>query len=321
MAEASCSDHDFINTFRKLGPTQAAKALGVTERAVYQRRRNIEKLSGITLEAIGHAAHEINLPEYPQRRRFDLRNGVVIVGSDAHYWPNVVTTAHRAFVAVCRELAPKIVVLNGDVVDGARISRHPRIGWDHTPHFKEELEAATERLEEIENAAPNAKRVWNLGNHDGRFETKLAANVPEVEGVRGMSLQDHFPKWQPAWSTWINPDSDHPVVIKHRYKGGEHSGHNNAIRAGVSFVAGHDHVLKCSPVRDYRGIRYGVHGGFLAALYGPQFVDYTEDAPESWSPGFVVLTIRDGALLPPELVYVMNEAEGLVAFRGRIYAV
>jgi hypothetical protein len=243
-----------------------------------------------------------------------IQDGHIIVGSDAHYYPGEPSTAHRAFVQFCRELRPKIVVMNGDVFDGASISRHPRIGWEKSPSVKEELKAVTQRLTEIEEAAPNATKIWPLGNHDARFETFLAANAPQYEGTAGFSLKDHFSLWRACWALEINAD----VMIKHRFKGGIHATHNNTLWAGKTVVTGHLHSLKVTPFTDYNGTRYGVDTGCLAALPGEQFENYLEANPVNWRSGFVVLTFYKGKLLMPELVKVFDEGMGLVEFRGTV---
>lgn len=253
--------------------------------------------------------------QYPHRAILTIDDGVVLVGSDAHYWPGLISTAHRAFVRACRLLQPKAVILNGDMLDGATISRHPPIGWEQRPTLVDEIETVKERLAEIESAAPNARKIWTLGNHDGRFETRLATVAPEYAKLHGVHLKDHFPTWGAAWSCWINDD----VVVKHRFKGGVHAAHNNALHAGKTMVTGHMHSLKVTPFTDYQGTRWGVETGTLADPEGPQFVDYTEDGPKNWRSGFVVLTFHKGRLLWPEVVHVIGEGE--VEFRGQVYNV
>src|SRR5712691_10425121 len=107
--------------------------------------------------------------------RVDLRveTGIVLIGSDCHYWPGEPSAAHRAFVRFARDLRPAAIILNGDVMDGARISRGPAGDWvkyAERPSVVEELAVAQERLREIVAVAPGADRLWTLGNHDSRFE-------------------------------------------------------------------------------------------------------------------------------------------------------
>jgi hypothetical protein len=242
-------------------------------------------------------------------------DGVLLVGSDAHYWPGQITTAHRAFVWLCKELNPASVILNGDIFDGAQVSRWPRIGWDERPTVLQELRACEERLTEIEDAAPHAKRYWPLGNHDARFENKLAYSSHEYEGVKGFCLKDHFPKWRPCWSVMVNET----LLVKHRYKGGIHAPRNNTLNAGVSICTGHLHSQKVVPVTDEKGTRWGVDSGTMAEPKGPQFVDYTEDNTLDWRSGFAVFTFHKGRLLHPELVSVSGEDQ--IDFRGSVLTV
>lgn len=314
------SDADFIQLFSKHGAQQIHELTGITLTNIYKRRRRIELAKKITIPPPNpYYKNQFHpqQPQYAHRLEATLKDGVILVGSDSHYWPKIISTAHRAFVLFCSELKPKIVVKNGDVIDGATISRHSPIGWENRPSLVSEIEAAQDRLAEIEKASKKARLVWPLGNHDMRFGTRLATVAPEYAKLHGVHLKDHFPNWDPCWSFFVNND----IVIKHRFKGGIHATHNNTVNAGRTMVTGHLHALKVTPFDDYNGIRYGVDTGTLADPQGPQFVDYTEDNPKSWRSGFAVLTIKNGVLLWPELVHVMDEAKGLVQFRGEVLRV
>lgn len=313
MAEPAASEPEFIELISAYGPTGTARHLGISERTVFRRLDRIERSRGQSIPRPDKRKPDpINVPG---RLEWDIEDGVVIVGGDAHYWPGVVTTAHKALVHACKMMKPKAVVMNGDVFDGAGISRHSPIGWESRPTVIQELEACQERLYEIACAAPDAEKAWPLGNHDARFESRLAQVAPEFAKVKGVHLQDHFPAWAPCWSVWIN-DS---VVIKHRYKGGVHATHNNTASAGKTMVTNHLHSQKVTPYTDYNGDRWGVDTGTLADPFGPQFTHYMEDGPRNWRSGFAVLTFRGGELLQPELVRVL--APGKVDFRGKVWSV
>src|SRR6185437_6479596 len=106
--------------------------------------------------------------EHPGKIELEVKSGTVLVGSDAHYWPGKPSTAHRAFVRMCAELKPSAVIMNGDVLDGATISRHPPINWNSLPRLKDELNVVRDRLDEITLASGKARRLWPAGNHDLR---------------------------------------------------------------------------------------------------------------------------------------------------------
>lgn len=310
-------DDEFIEAVRTRGIAEAARHLGIAVRNVATRRRSMEKKYGIVIKAVVHAGavRLFEKEEHPTRVRLDIKDGMVLIGSDAHYWPDHITTAHRAFVHFCKKYKPVAVIMNGDMLDGASISRHPPIGWEHRPSLIQEIETVSDRLDEILKAAPNAKRAWPLGNHDARFSTRLASVAPEYAKVKGVQLKDHFPGWQPCWSVWINDD----VVIKHRYKNGVHAVYNSTVYSGKTLIHGHLHSQKVSPFTDYNGTRWGVDCGTMADTFGPQFEGYMEDNARNWVSGFVALTFRGGELLTPEKIRVARE--GVVDFRGELIQV
>jgi len=303
MVAPRCSEADFVRMFESMGPAKMGKKLGLTQQSIFQRRAVLERKLCRQITAPEKTGRVTRFAiQHPFRIPLEVKDGYVLIGSDAHYWPGIVTTAHRAFVKFCGEMNPKVVILNGDVLDGATISRHPPIGWEERPTLEDEIETCKERTNEILKASPAAEHIWTLGNHDGRFETRLATVAPEYAKVHGVHLKDHFPKWRPCWSAWINDE----VVVKHRLKGGIHATHNNTLYAGKTTVTGHLHSGKVTPFDDYNGRRWGVDDGTLADPNGPQFVDYTEDGPKNHRSGFIALRFVRGQLLWPQFVSVID---------------
>jgi len=313
------SDEEFISEWNKIGsPLSFARIHALTERAVYNRRRSIETRLGITLDSF----NDKRISDYKKteqtvgntRRGMEIEKGRVIVFSDAHFWPDQTTTAFKALLECIKEYKPTAIVCNGDALDGASISRHPRQDWSKLPTVQEELEAVQYYLGEIERVARGAKMFWPLGNHDARWEMRIIENLPAFEGVVGTTLKEHFPAWLPCWSFWVNEDT----CIKHRWKGGFSAGRANSLNAGVNMITGHTHHLSVMPVSDYNGTRWGVQTGTLADLHGQQFA-YTEDTPKDWNSGFVMLSFERSKLLQPEMIRVWGEDE--VEFRGKIHKV
>lgn len=241
-----------------------------------------------------------------------LLNGTVLVGSDAHVWPGKPTAAMASFVWAARHLKPAVICLNGDVLDGATISRFGRDSWAPRPTLAEELAACQEQLKLIQQAAPRATRIITRGNHDARFEKALAGKVPEFEGIAGTRLADHFPDWAHCEVLELPG-----CTIKHRFGGGAGAARNNALKAGRSYVTGHLHSLNVTALTDLNGTRFGVDTGMLAAVDGPQFA-YCERSPRDWRAGWVLLTWRDGKLLWPEVAMVVDEAAGAFSWRGKV---
>ncbi len=312
MSAKKISDQEFIDLWNEhQSITKIAAVTGMDLRGLKRRRNSLEIAKNIKLRQIHIDAHAIE-------RKIDLgiKNGTVIVFSDAHFWPGIRSTAFKGLLYAIGVYAPTAVIANGDIFDGASISRHARIGWDKSPSVIEELKACQACMSEIEEVAKaarhNVRLLWPLGNHDARFETFLAANAPQFEHTTGFKLSDHFQKWKKCWSVWLNEK----VVVKHRNKGGIHATHNNTVQSGVTMVTGHLHSLKVTPYVDYNGVRYGVDTGTLADIYGPQFENYLEQNPVNWRSGFAILTFVNGVLLIPELVMV--HTQDTIQFRGEV---
>ncbi len=288
--------------------------------SVCNRRRRIEKAEGITLASSSpHSERNAAAMRKNGGRRIelDIQDGLILVGSDAHVWPGPLTTAQRGFIEAVKRLKPRVIVMNGDVFDGARISRHPAGTWDQEkrPDVKQEIEACQAFLAQVIAAAPpGCTFIWTWGNHDSRMEYTLAALVPQYQGVPGFALKDHFQEWQFCMAVFVNDN----LVIKHRLANGMHAVYNNAVKSGRSMVTGHLHSLKVTPWTDYNGTRYGVDCGTLADTQSKQF-DYSEEAPANHRAGFVALTIKGRRLLVPELAQVFDDDH--IEFRGELIRV
>src|SRR5688572_20209349 len=165
---AKTSDGDFIRLFETEGPKKLAARLGIGVRKVYSRRETLERLYSRQIRApYGVPNPTRRAEDHAAVLKYPVRDGVVLIGSDAHTWPGKPTTAMRAFAKFANEYEPKIVILNGDVLDFPQVSRHPPIGHLELPDLADEIEAARDQLHVIELAVKRSCRlVWTLGNHD-----------------------------------------------------------------------------------------------------------------------------------------------------------
>jgi hypothetical protein len=308
VALKKVSDEELIAAFKTYGsPQKVSQVLGIDVGTVYRRRSALKDVSLPSFAARQHSIANTYIPDNRRVISHTVDNGHVFIASDCHYWPGEETVAHKAFVSLLTEFKPKTIILNGDVFDGARISRHAALMGTNPPTPKQEIEACQDRLHEIANASKNATKLWTYGNHDTRLFNYIATHADAL--VEFSDLFAYFPGWHTGWRVDIN----NSVVIKHRWHNGQHATYNNVLKAGKSIVTGHLHKLMVTPWSDYNpGRRYGVDTGTLAEPGGDQFV-YVEENPVNWCSGFAVLTFKNGMLLPPELCEVIN---GVAYFRG-----
>lgn len=320
------TEDEFVKLWARYGsPAKIAEITGLTQRAVYARRSKIEEKLGVPLIADGttgtpkHTNPAVKLIVSSKRdvNRFEIDNGVIVVGSDAHYSPGHIPVAHKALCNVVSDLGSKVraVVLNGDILDGGSASRHPRIRWKAAPTIKQELEAVQDRLADIEGAvAPGTSLLRTYGNHCARFETRLANQVPEFQGVNGFLLRDHLPRWEDSERIDVNEDT----VIIHDWHSGVHSGWNDVMKGGCHTVTGHTHELSAKAHRGFKQTHYGIKTGMLADEWQDEF-GYRQSKPGlNWQSGFAVLTWVDGMLLMPEFCAVREDNRAY--FRGKCYA-
>lgn len=89
------------------------------------------------------------------------------------------------FLSTCRDLKPDVVVLNGDILEGSEISRHPKIpGW--TIPLQLEFDFAQEMFRQVRAAVGKGCRiVWTAGNHGlDRIAAYLTQVAPALANLR-----------------------------------------------------------------------------------------------------------------------------------------
>jgi len=285
---------------------EIANKIGGCEREVRRRMTRLEPVYG----PLHPSKSKLRIPRDSLSIAFK-RPYTAIVFSDCHYWPGHITAAHQILLKIAKDIQPKVIIGNGDLLDGYSISTHPKIMWEEGPSLADEIETIQLRLGEIQEASPKSKLIRTIGNHCLRYETYLAKHAPQYKDIHGASLEDHIPNWDTAWAVVLN---DH-TVVKHRLKGGTGAAYNNAKTAGTNIVTGHTHRLTARTVSNYVGEHVGIEGGTLSdPVEGGQYV-YTESNPLDWQSGFVVLHI-DGDELHHELVHVKN---GQAWYGGKKY--
>jgi hypothetical protein len=90
------------------------------------------------------------------------------------------------FLRAIQVLQPDGIYLNGDILEGAEISRHPKIpGW--TVPLQLEFDFAREMMRQLRSVAPDAEIIWGGGNHGiDRLAMYLTQVAPAFSGLRNL---------------------------------------------------------------------------------------------------------------------------------------
>lgn len=323
------SEAEFIKAWHHCGgsPAAVARAIGINVRNVQSRRDRLAG-RGVFLHTTG--AHEgaqynaakfgtaINAHAYNPIQRETVKSGIALIFGDAHYWPGEKPLAHEALCILAKRLGPKLVIGNGDLFDGASVSRHDVLGWQKLPTVAQELDAVRSRLDEIKRAAPKAKTRTTVGNHDSRFDRRLASETPQFQEIHGMKLEDHLKDWPMSYGVLINEDVD-PVYVTHNVKGGIHATWNNTASTGCHVVTGHLHDQNERTRSFLLHEAVGIDHGCLADVDHESF-SYRMGRPANWRSGFAVLSFdAAGRLLPAEFCRVQIYGSYKRAiFRGEV---
>jgi hypothetical protein len=103
------TDEEFIEVWNQYNSaSQVSKALGLTIRHTHSRRRDIESKHSIVLTAndARSPTFNITIPQNGVRVNVEMDDGVIMVASDCHYYPGIISTAHKAFVKLIPMLSP-----------------------------------------------------------------------------------------------------------------------------------------------------------------------------------------------------------------------
>lgn len=115
----------------------------------------------------------------------------VLVGSDFHS-QMCDPFALRVFLDFAKWTQPDVVVLNGDVVDFASISRHRKLPGHFHWNLQDEIDWARRFFGDVRAACPDSTILFVIGNHEYRLVNYLADTAPELASLRTLSFSALF---------------------------------------------------------------------------------------------------------------------------------
>ena len=128
-----------------------ADHMRLSERNVYLVRDRVQIMLGVVLSVKGDRARAPDLLPIMDHTTLE-GEWHALIGSDWHIWPGYHSRAEEAFLATLQADTFDAVILNGDITDQPRVSRHDPLQGIQPPSLVDELSEAKGRLDEIANA-------------------------------------------------------------------------------------------------------------------------------------------------------------------------
>lgn len=153
------------------------------------------------------------------------------------------------------------IILNGDTIDGARISRHPKTA--NQPKFLEELELAKSFLKGLRADFGNARILFKLGNHEDRLHDYLMKQADELAGLvdfkRLLELENLGIELVETTAFMKHPGTY--IVHGHEMKisGGVNPARSLLLKAFDNTLMGHVHKTTSSSGKNLSGIFVRTH--------------------------------------------------------------
>lgn len=189
------------------------------------------------------------------------------------------------------------IVILGDFADFYSVSSHskdPRV----FNLLKDEVEDVNDRLDELDMAWPDVKKVYLEGNHEFRLERYLINQAPALFGITSIPHLfglDKRPKWQ---FVSYGPRQKHKVLNSYLSARHEPLGTNarlTANRALSSLVYGHIHRIEESHIvgldeKNHVCFSVGWLGNKDAQCNGAMIFDYVKNHHQ-WQMGFGIVYV------------------------------
>jgi hypothetical protein len=132
----------------------------------------------------GGNSNRVCFDNAPPKRRFDKGRVSLRRSDGTHSVPTATARVSRCALPFLNRDDPRRT-------GGQRPGWHAPIGWEKRPSVIQEIAVAQERLHDIAMAIPRGcQKIWTLGNHDARFETRLATVAQGIKSYRLTPLFD-----------------------------------------------------------------------------------------------------------------------------------
>lgn len=206
--------------------------------------------------------------------------------------------AYELMLAVAKDMNPDEIVILGDYADFYGLSSYGKDAGI-TELFEEELFAVCERLKELKELFPKAKKVFIEGNHEFRLPRYLNKNCPELYKAITVPKLLYLDYYGYEFIPYT-PDQQYHIlnsklIARHEpMSGGEHCAAGTVKKALSSVIFGHTHRIQEAQIVAIDGKNYrGISSGWLGDKNHP-VMSYVKNHHQ-WAMGFSEVTVlKDG---------------------------
>lgn len=146
-----------------------------------------------------------------------------------------------------RKLKPDNVLINGDLWDFFELSRFC-VDTERQDQVQSDIDQGNVLQARIRKAAPNARLIFNEGNHENRILSYLLKNAPALKSIRSLDRQELFDykknevQWFSGAGFRIRPHFllKHGTIVRGEAGATAKAEHTTS---GLSGISGHTHRL------------------------------------------------------------------------------
>jgi predicted phosphodiesterase len=217
--------------------------------------------------------------------------------------------AYDLMLEVAKDLDPDEIVILGDFADFYCLS-----AWGKAPNYshvlEEEVFEVIEKLKELNNLFPKAKKVYIEGNHEYRLARYIESRCPDLYGVIDLriilelgALNYHYVPYSPTQKYSVLGSK---LMARHEpLGGGKHCAQATAEKAMSSVIFGHTHRIQEAQVVAMNGENYrGISSGWLGDV-NSDVMQYVK-GHHQWAHGFSIVHALNDGIWFNQLVHIID---------------
>lgn len=230
----------------------------------------------------------------------------------------------KAMQYFVKDYQPAVLAHVGDHLDAPEPSRWNRgMAGEYAPTLQRSVEAAHDLLAGFSEAAPNARKIMKMGNHDERVQTYVRRYAPALDSLEALHYESLLRTEEIGWEVAHGLIDLAPGwVLAHGHETGLNSTAGGtamglARKIGKSVVCGHTHKAGLqSDAFGYNGKVSQLFGMEVGHAMDIRKAGYLKYGGAKWTQAFGILHVR-GRTVNPELVVVQGNS---FTVGGRVYA-